>query len=56
MTEDGIEWYDTFKTKGWPEELIFGYFNNKLIPSTYFDLTNDYDDDFTPIDSEQADN
>ena len=42
MTEDAIEQYDTFNTKVCPEDLIFGDFNDQPIPSTYSDLTNDY--------------
>ena len=34
MTEDVIERYDTFNTKGCPEDLIFGDFNDQPIPST----------------------
>ena len=56
MTEDDIERYDTFNTKGCPEDLIFGDFNYQPIPSTYFDLTNDYDDDGTQIDASLTDN
>ena len=51
MTEDVIEQYDTFNTKGCPEDLIFGDFNDQPIPSTYSDITNDYDDDGTQIDA-----
>ena len=51
MTENGIEQYDTFNTKGCPEDLIFGDFNDQPIPSTYSDLTNYYDDDGTQIDA-----
>ena len=51
MTEDFIEWYDNFNIKGCPEDLIFGDFNNKPIPSTYYEFINDYDDDGTPIDA-----
>ena len=51
MTEDVIKRYVTFNTKGCPEDLIFGDFNDQPIPSTYSDLTNDYDDDVTKIDS-----
>ena len=29
MNEDFIELYDTFNTKGFPEDLIFGYFNDQ---------------------------
>ena len=49
MTEDFIERYDTLNTKGCPEDLIFGDFNDKPIPSTYSDLTNDYDNNGTQI-------
>ena len=51
MTEDAIERYDTFNTKGCPEDLIFGDFNDQPIPSTYSDLTNDYDNYGTQIDA-----
>ena len=56
MTEDGIERYSNFNTKGCPEDLIFGGFNNQPIISTYSDFTNDYDDDGTPIDDALAEN
>ena len=56
MTEDVIERYDTFNTKGCPEDLIFGYFNDQPIPSTYSDLKNDYDEDGTQIDAALTDN
>ena len=56
MTEDAIERYDTFNTKGFPEDLIFGDFNDQPIPSTYSDLTNDYDNDGTQIDAALTDN
>ena len=49
MTEDFIELYDTFNTKDFPEDLIFGDFNDQPIPSTYSDLTNDHDDYGTQI-------
>ena len=51
MTEDVIERYDTFNTKGCPEDLIFGDFNDQSIPFAYSDLTNDYYDNDTQIDS-----
>ena len=50
MTEDVIERYDTFNTKGCLEDLIFGDFNDQPIPSTYSTITNDYDNDGTQID------
>ena len=56
MTEDAIERYDTFNTKGCPEDLIFCDFNDQPIPSTYSDITNDYDDDVTQIDAALTDN
>ena len=56
MTEDAIERYDTFNTKGCPEDLIFGDFNDQLIPSTYSDLINDYDNNGTQIDAALTDN
>ena len=56
MTKDFLERYDNFNTKGCPEDLIFCGFNNRPIPSTHYDLTNEYDDYGTPIDSALADN
>ena len=56
MTEYVTEQYDTFNTKGCPEDLIFGGFNDQHIPSTYYDLTNDYDDNGTQIDASLTDN
>ena len=56
MTEDVIEKYDTFNTKGYPEDLIFGEFNDQPIPSTYSDLTNDYDNDGNQIGAALTDN
>ena len=56
MTEDFIERYYTFNIKGYPEDLIFGGFNDQPIPSTYYDLTNDYDDYGTQIDAALTDN
>ena len=51
MTEDVIERYDNFNTKGCPEDLFFGDFNNQPIPFTYSDLINDYDYGGISIDS-----
>ena len=56
MTVDAIEQYDTFNTKGCPEDLIFGEFNDQPIPSTYSDLTNNYDENGTQIDADLTDN
>ena len=56
MTEDAIERYGTFNTKGCPKDLIFVDFSDQPIPSTYFDITNDYDNDGTQIGSALTDN
>ena len=56
MTEDVIGRYNNFITKGCPEDLFWGDFNNQPTPSTYFYLTNDYDDDSTPIYAALANN
>ena len=56
MNEDFIERYDTFITKGCPEDLIFGGFNDQPIPSNYSDLINDYDGNGTQIDAALTDN
>ena len=56
MTEDVIQRYDTFNTTGCPKYLIFGDFNDQPIPSTYSDLTNDYDNDGNQIDAALTDN
>ena len=44
MTEDVIECYDTFNTKGCPDKLIFAGFNGQRIPSGYYNFLNDDDD------------
>ena len=56
MTEDFIERYDNLNTRSFPEDLIFGDFNNQPIPSTCSDLTNDYDDYGNPINSALVEN
>ena len=56
MTDDFIEQYDTFNTKGCPEDLIFGEFNDQPIPYTYFDITNDYDNNGTQINAALTEN
>ena len=56
MTEDAIERYNTFNTKGFPEDLILVILNDQPIPSIYYDLINDYDDDGTQIDDSLKDN
>ena len=47
MNTDKIERYGIFNTKGCPDELIFGDFNEQPIPSNYFNLLNDDDDNDT---------
>ena len=43
MTEDVIEWYDTFNTNECPYEFIFGDFNYQPITYNYYnDLNDDY--------------
>ena len=61
MSEDIIELYDTFNTKGCPYELIFGDFNDKPIPSNYYNFLNDDNDNEnnitgTPIEDALPDN
>ena len=45
MTKYVIERYDTFNSKGCPDELIYGEFNDQPIPSNYYNFLNDDDDD-----------
>ena len=52
MTEDVMEQYNTFNTKVFSVDLIFGDFNSQPIPSTYYDLTNYCYDDGTEIDAD----
>ena len=61
ITEDVVERYDIFNTKGCPYELLFGDFNDQPIPSDYYNFLNDDDDDgnnipCTPIDDVLPDN
>ena len=61
MTDDVIELYATVNTKGCPDELIFGYFNDQPIPYNYYNLLNDDNDDDnntpgTPADDALPDN
>ena len=56
MNEDVIGRYDTFSTNGCPEDLIFGDLNGQPIPSTYSDLTNDYEDYDTQMDTALIEN
>ena len=43
MTKYAIERYDTFNTKGCPDELLFGDFNDQPITSEYYNLLNNDD-------------
>ena len=45
MTGNAIEHYETFSTKGCPDELVFVYFQNQPIPSDYYNFLNDDDED-----------
>ena len=61
MTKDVIERYETFYTKGCPDELIFDDFNDWPIPSNFYNLLNDdYNDGNnvpgTPVDDDLLDN
>ena len=53
-----IERYGTFNTKGCPDEIIFGDFNDQPITSNYYNLLN-YDDvnnvPGTPVDDALSD-
>ena len=56
-----IEQYDTFNTKGFTDELIFGDFNYQPIPSDYYNFLNDYkdsgdNDPRTPVDNALPEN
>ena len=61
MTEDVIELYDTFKTKVFHVDIIFGDYNDQPIPSDcYIFLNNDNVDDNnvpgTPVGDSLPDN
>ena len=56
MTEDVIELYHMFNTKGFPEDLIFGDSIDQPIPFNYSGITNDYDDNGTQIDAALTEN
>ena len=45
MSEDVIECYVTFNTKGCPHELVFGAFNDQPIPPDYYNFLNGDDND-----------
>ena len=51
MTEDVIERYGNFNTKGCPEDLIFGDFDNQPIPSTYSYFIHGRDEDGPTIEA-----
>ena len=48
--------YTTRLTPNVVQKTFFGGFNDQPIPSTYSDLTNDYDDNGTQIDAALTDN
>ena len=56
INEDVIEFYDTVNTKGCPDELVFGNFNEKNIPFDYYNLLNDENDDDNNIHDTTVDN
>ena len=61
MTEYVIECCDTFNTKGFPDRLIFGNFNDQPIPSNYYNFLNNDNDDgnnipINPIEDALPDN
>ena len=56
MTEDVIGRYDTFNTKGCPDEILFGDFCDQLIPPDYYDFLNDEDDNDNHIPGTPVDN
>ena len=43
MNEGVADVYDTFNTKGCPDKLVFGNFNDQPIPLNYYNFLN-YDD------------
>ena len=51
-----IESYYTYNTKGCPDKLSFGDFNNQPIPSNYYNLLNDDDVDGNNIPGNIFDN
>ena len=57
MTVYVIGLYDTFNTKGCPDELIFGDLNDQPIPYDYYNILNDDNNNSnnvpgTPVDDE----
>ena len=57
-----IQRYDTFFITGCRDEVSFGYFNDQIIPSNYYDFLNDDDSDdgnnitVTSVDNSLPDN
>ena len=49
MTQDVLDHHDTFNTKGCPDELVFGNFNDQPVPSDYYNILNDDDDNDNDI-------
>ena len=49
MTKYQIERYDTFNTKGCHDEKIFGDLNCQPIPSYYYNILNDDDDNVNNV-------
>ena len=56
MTEDVIDQFDTFNTKGCSDELIFGVFNYQPIPSNYYNLLTNYNEDSNTVTGTPVDN
>ena len=56
MDEDAIEWYCTFNNKGFPDEIIFGDFNDQPIPSDYYNLLSNKDDNGNNVNDIPVDN
>ena len=61
MTEGVIERYETFNTKGCPDEIILVNLNDQPIPSKYYNILNDDDDNGnnipgTPVENSLTEN
>ena len=56
MTEDVIEYYDTFNTKGCLNKITSGEFNDQPIPYNYYNLLNDEYGDGNNIPDTPVDN
>ena len=55
MTNDAIEKYDNFNTKGCPDYLILGDFNDQPIPSDYYNSLNNDDENGNNVPSTPVD-